>query len=109
MPIKDPTTWSLATWVLAIGMAFAGGFVNWYTKVRQGHTRVFNIVELVGEILISGFVGVAVFMMLASYDQPMGLCAAASGVSGHMGTRLLFLIEQFVSRKIKTEIDKSKP
>ena len=107
MPIKDPTTWSLATWALAAGMAFAGGFVNWYTKVRQGHTRVFNIVELVGEILISGFVGVAVFMLLASYDQPMGVCAAASGVSGHMGTRLLFLIEQLICKKIKTETDKS--
>jgi len=108
MPIKDPTTWSLATWALAIGMAFVGGFVNWITKIKQGHTRVFNIVELIGEILISGFVGVAVFMLLASYDQPMGLCAAASGVSGHMGTRLLFLIEQFIARKISTETGKSK-
>ncbi|MBS0424620.1 MAG: phage holin family protein [Proteobacteria bacterium] len=109
MPIKDPTTWSMGTWALAVGMAFTGGFINWYTKVRQGHTRGFNIVELVGEIMISGFVGLAVFMLLASYDQPMGLCAAASGVSGHMGTRLLFLVEQFISHRVSAEIDKRKP
>jgi len=108
MPFKDPTTWSLATWALAVGMAFVGGFVNWIAKVKQGHTRVFNFAELIGEIIISGFVGVAIFMLLASYDQPMGVCAAASGISGHMGTRLLFLIEQFIAHKIKTETDKNK-
>ncbi len=106
MPIKDPTTWSLATWVLAMGMAAAGGFVNWYSKVKQGHTRVFNFVELIGEICTSGLVGVGVFMILASYDQPLGVCAAASGVGGHMGTRLLFLIEQAFSRRVNTLADK---
>lgn len=30
MPEKDPTTWTAATWLLALGMAFGGGAVNWY-------------------------------------------------------------------------------
>lgn len=101
MPIKDPTTWSLATWALACGMAAAGGFVNWYTRLRKGHTRAFNIVELIGEIFTSGFVGIGAFMLLASFDQPIGICAAAAGVSGHMATRLLFLVEQLIEKKIK--------
>lgn len=100
MPIKDPTTWSLATWALALGMSVIGGFVNWRSKVKSGHTRVFNVVELIGEICASGFVGVAVFMILSSYDQPLGVCAAAAGVGGHMGTRLLFLIEQALSKRV---------
>lgn len=25
MPEKDPTTWGMATWLLALGMAFGGG------------------------------------------------------------------------------------
>ena len=36
MPEKDPTTWGLATWLLALGMAFGGGAVNWYAKVKRG-------------------------------------------------------------------------
>ena len=39
MPEKDPTTWTATTWVLALGMAFGGGVVNWYAKVTRGHTR----------------------------------------------------------------------
>ena len=77
MPEKDPTTWTAATWLLALGMAFGGGIVNWYAKVRRGHTRAFNIIELIGEIFTSGFVGLGVFMLLAAFEQPVGVCAAA--------------------------------
>lgn len=100
MPEKDPTTWTAATWLLALGMAFGGGLVNWYAKIKRGHTRAFNIVELVGEIFTSGFVGLAVFMGLAALDQPVGICAAAAGVGGHMATRLLFAIERAIEAKL---------
>lgn len=105
MPEKDPTTWGLATWLLALGMAFGGGIVNWYAKVKRGHTRVFNVVELLGEIFTSGFVGLAVFMTLEALDQPIGLCAAAAGVTGHMATRFLFAVE----RAIEARLDKLVP
>jgi hypothetical protein len=100
MPEKDPQNWSAATWLLALGMAFGGGAVNWYAKVKQGHTRAFNVVELVGEIFTSGFVGIVVFMSLAAIDQPSGICAAAAGVGGHMATRLLFAFERAIESRI---------
>lgn len=100
MPEKDPTTWSAATWLLALGMAFGGGLVNWYAKIKRGHTRAFNIVELVGEIFTSGFVGLGVFMLLAAINHPVGICAAAAGVGGHMATRLLFAIERAIEARL---------
>jgi hypothetical protein len=100
MPEKDPTTWTAATWVLALSMAIGGGMINWYAKVRRGHARIFNIVELIGEIFTSGFVGLGVFMSLAAVEQPLGLCAAAAGVGGHMATRLLFAIERAIERRL---------
>lgn len=100
MPVKDPTNWTLGTWFLALGMAFGGGFVNWYAKVKAGHTRAFNMIELIGEIFISGFVGLLVFMALDAWEQPIGLCAAAAGVSGHMATRLLFALERAIERQL---------
>jgi hypothetical protein len=98
---KDPTTWNLATWVLALAMAMGGGFVNWYAKVKHSHTRAFNLLELVGEIFTSGFVGTGVFMTLDGFGQPMSLCAAGAGVGGHMAARLLFIIERIVEQKLK--------
>ena len=108
MPEKDPTTWTAATWLLALGMAFGGGAVNWYAKVKRGHTRAFNIIELIGEIFTSGFVGLGVFMLLAALDQPVGTCAAASGVGGHMATRLLFTIERAVEARFDNLAKKGK-
>lgn len=100
MPEKDPTTWTAATWALALGMAFGGGIVNWYAKIKRGHTRAFNIIELVGEIFTSGFVGLGVFMLTAAMDQPVGICAAAAGVGGHMATRLLFALERMIEARL---------
>lgn len=108
MPEKDPTNWGLATWTLAVGMSCAGGFVNWYARVKQGHTRAFNIVELAGEIFTSAFVGLGVFMMVQSFDQPLGVCAALAGVGGHMATRLLFMVEKFIEGRAKALIGRKK-
>ena len=100
MPEKDPANWALGTWVLALSMAVGGGLINWYAKLKRGHARVFNFVELIGEIFTSGLVGLSIFMLLDSWDQPAGLCAAAAGVSGHMATRLLFAVERAVERQL---------
>ncbi|MEX3628325.1 MAG: phage holin family protein [Burkholderia sp.] len=102
MPTKDPTNWGYATWLLAIGMSCAGGLVNWYARVKQGHTRAFNIIELIGEIFTSAFVGLGVFMAVQALDQPIGLCAALAGVGGHMATRLLFAVEKWIEARFRT-------
>ncbi|NTV10480.1 MAG: hypothetical protein HGA47_06860 [Zoogloea sp.] len=100
MPEKDPTTWSLATWALAICMSFGGGLVNWYGRMRRGHVRAFNLIELAGEIFTSGFVGLGAFMALSGLDWPTGLCAAAAGTAGHMSTRLLFVLERWFESRL---------
>lgn len=103
---KDPTNWGAATWLLVLGTAVAGGIVNWYHRVKEGRTRAFNIIELLGELFTSGFVGFVVFSSLLAWDFPMGVCAAASGVSGHMATRVLFAIEKFIESRLPGELDK---
>lgn len=100
MPDKDPSTWTVATWLLALGMGFSGGVVHWWARMKARQPRVFSLMELVGEVFTSGFVGVCVFMTLNEWSQPVGLCAAASGISGHMGARLLFVIERAAEAKI---------
>jgi CHASE2 domain-containing sensor protein len=98
---KDPTTWSWATWALAFGMSVAGGLINWRARVKQGHVRAFNVIELVGEIFTSAFVGLGVFMVTNALGQPTGLCAAMAGVGGHMATRLLFAFERAVEQRLR--------
>lgn len=101
MPEKDPTTWTAAQWALGYLMAMSGGLVNWYAKYKGANKKTFSTLELVGEVFTSGFVGMGVFMLFASFDQPMGVCAAGAGVGGHMATRLLSAIEGKVLSKFK--------
>jgi len=102
---KDPTQWEISTWILALAMPCAGGLVNWYGKIKAGKTRKFSIIELLGEMFTSGFVGLGVFMLAQSYDIPVGVCAALSGISGHMATRLLFVIENVIESRLQKEFD----
>ena len=81
--------------------------MNWYTKIKRGHTRAFNVVELIGEIFTSGFVGLGVFMTLDAWGQPIGLCAAAAGVTGHMATRFLFTVERAIEARLEKLISPS--
>lgn len=107
--IKDPSNWPVGTWLLGIIMACSGGVVNWYSKVKAGQARPFNFVELIGEVFTSGFTGMGVFMALDAWGYPLGLCAAAAGVAGHMATRFLFAIEQVIESHIdRLKVDKVK-
>jgi hypothetical protein len=98
---KDPSVWTLATWLLALGMGFSGGAVNFWARMKARNPQKFSALELVGELFTSGFVGVGAFMLLNSWDQPPGLSAAASGIAGHMSTRLLFALERAAERRLK--------
>lgn len=99
MPYRDPTVWPWTVWLLGLGMSLAGGFINWYSRVRAGNIASFNLIELIGELFTSGAVGIGVFMALESWDQPLGICAALAGVGGHMSTRLLFAVGRVIESR----------
>ncbi len=105
---KDPSTWPVATWLLMLVMSILGGLTSWYRRVKEGHTRAFNIIELLGELTVSGLMGFVGFVSADWYLGSEGMAAAAAGMSAHFATRLLFsaegLIEELVlaaRRKIK--------
>lgn len=50
MPEKDPTTYGVITYVLVAALAAWGGLVRFYRKVKLGHARAFNLVDLSGEL-----------------------------------------------------------
>lgn len=97
----DPTKWGLGTWLLAFGMSFAGGILSWIVKIRAGHARAFNFVEMVMELIICGIVGFIAFMAADGLGQPPSLCAVAAGIGGNMGTRLTTLVERWIVKRFE--------
>ncbi len=86
--------WLTYLWV--VGIAAWGGIVSYIAKVRRGITRRFSFTELIGEIVTSAFAGVLAFWLCeAAGGQPL-LTAALVGISGHMGARAIFVMENTV-------------
>ena len=101
MPEKDPTSYTLLTYLWVCGLSIVGGFVNFAAKVRAGRSTPFNIVELIGELVTSGFVGVVTFFLCEAAGISQLISAALIAISGHMGSRALFLLEEWAAKKFK--------
>jgi len=99
MPDKDPSNYSLITYGWVMTLSFWGGFVGWIRKRREGVARPFNFTELVGELMTSGFAGVLTFLLCEWSNTPPLLTAALVGVSGHMGSRAIFHMEQWAEAR----------
>jgi len=100
MPEKDPSNYPLLTYLWVVAIASWGGIVSFYRKTKAGHTRPFNIVELVGEVTTSAFVGVLTFWMCESAGVNALLSAALIGISGHMGSRAIWQFEKWAERRL---------
>jgi len=84
--------------MLLIGAA--GGFISFYRKWKEGHIRAFNVTELVGELVVSGLCGIGAYWVCKGLEVNPWLTAAAVGMVGHMGSRAVFMAEQWMGKKM---------
>jgi hypothetical protein len=99
MPEKDPTSYSFLTYGWVFGLAILGGVVSFMRKLQAGHARVFNLVEFLGEIVTSAFAGVITFWMCEHSNLSPLVTAALVGISGHMGSRSIFMAEGWLAKQ----------
>lgn len=98
--VKGVTDYGALTYTWVLLLSAWGGAVSFINKVRSGAVRPFNVVELVGELVVSGFVGVLTFWICESAGFNQLVSAVCIGITSHMGTRALFRLEQWVTRKL---------
>ena len=74
MPLKDPTTYSIATYEWVIGISMLAGVVSFVEKMRLFRMKEFTwwglffvIVGLICEAISSIFVGLMAFAICESY------------------------------------------
>lgn len=103
MPEKSPENYTWLTYLWVVGLSALGGIVAFMRKVKEGNARAWNFAELVGEVATSAFAGVMTFFMCeASGFSPL-ITAALVGISGHMGSRAIFQLENFFSAKFPAQ------
>ena len=99
----------ILSWVLLIGISLWGGVASFIRKMKEGHARVWNFTELVGELAISGFTGVITANLCDYMSAPTPLKYALVGITAHMGSRALFKLEGVVSTKFNLPADAPAP
>ncbi len=106
MDAKDPTSFGWITYLWVIGLSALGGFVSFTRKMKNGSARVWNVVELIGELATSAFAGILTFWLCSAADiQPL-LTAAFVGIAGHAGSRALFAFERWAQSRFPHPEDK---
>lgn len=89
-------TYGSIAWLMIL--ALWGGTASYLSRIRSKKLP-FSVVELVGEWCISGFAGVITMYGCQHLGFEMALTAAATGIAGHMGGRVIFVFEKhFINR-----------
>jgi hypothetical protein len=99
MPEKDPTTYTLLTYLWVVFLSAWGGFVSFWRKLKTGKARAFNVMELIGELVTSAFAGMLTFWLCEAANIDQLLTAAFVGIAGHMGSRAIAQMENWASKR----------
>src|SRR5690554_4698202 len=81
-------------------LAAWGGMVNYLTRIKRGAVAAFSVIELLGEMCISCFSGVLVYLIGVSYEVQPLLLAAMVAVAGHAGGRTAYYLEAVFNSKL---------
>jgi len=108
MPHRDPQNYSFITYVWVFAMAMLGGVAHNVKKLKDGTLARFSFSELLGDLIISGFLGVVTFFLCEYAGLDRLLTAALIGMSSHQGTRGIYYIEELIARKLKLDTKEDK-
>lgn len=80
-------------------LALWGGTASYLSRLKQDRALTFSLAELAGEWAISGFSGLLMAYICTEMHMSWYMTAVATGITGHMGGRGLFMIERFIKRR----------
>jgi len=93
-------------WVILLSML--GGVVSYIQKVRSGQCSRFNVTELIGEIITSGFAGLLTYLFCEAAGINLEWTAFMVGVSGHMGARAVMMFERYLGKRFDLPVEPPK-
>lgn len=104
---NSPEDIPLLTYLWVAVLSLWGGISSNIRKIKNGDIR-FSISELIGDIVISGFIGLMTFFVCQYYNIDPMLQAVYVGISSHMGTRAIYAMEIAILNKLGIKLPKEK-
>ena len=101
---NSPENYSLITYVWVMGLSILGGIARVIFDLKKKVITSITLLNLVGEIFLSGFIGMMSFYICEYMEVPQPLGPAIIGVSAFMGTTTISLFIIWVRKKFGVEI-----
>jgi hypothetical protein len=88
------------TWIILYvsALSILGGVTSYIRKTKDGTITRFSFSELVGDIVISFFIGVVTYLICKGLNVNDILTAGCIGISSHMGTRSIVFLEELIPK-----------
>ncbi|MGK4476324.1 phage holin family protein [Aeromonas molluscorum] len=86
-------------YIWMVVLALWGGTASYIGRLKSNKALTFSLAEWVGELAISGFAGLLMAYLCTEMQMSWYMTAVATGITGHMGGRGLFMIELFLRRR----------
>lgn len=100
MPEKEILNYLSFQYIWVIAMSIWGGIIKYLSILNHGKLT-FKISCFLSEIFISSFAGIIAFLFCESANINHLYSAALIGVTGHMGSRAIFIIEGWLVKKLQ--------
>lgn len=105
MPEKTPLDYTILQYLFVAILGALGGLIA-RLQIIMGigvHCWKCAIGRIISDSCTSGFCGILAFWACESINMKPLLTAVIIGITGHMGSRALFLVEKLISERIKSE------
>jgi hypothetical protein len=90
----------------AFALAVVGGIVQWLQDRKSGRRWFEASWDLLASCMISGFTGLVVAHALTALHVGFDWTVAGAAISGHMGTRALYLLQNVLQTWVKVQTAK---
>lgn len=100
---NSPENYSFITWIWVVGLSILGGTVRTLTHIKMGMPWKDVLRRWFIDVTVSAFIGIITFFLCEYAQFSQLLTAAFVGISAHMGTRAIVIVEEILYKKVKGE------
>lgn len=95
MPWKEPERW-----MLVVGVSLFSGIVRFCIDIRRGKIKSAYFSTLIGQIIVSGFVGFMAGLLVIESVKSESTAVAIAGICGSMGADFLKMLQARFKNKV---------
>ena len=103
MPTNSPESYSWITYFWVLALSILGGTVRTFMSLKVGMSFSDIVRRWFIDITVSAFIGIITFFLCEYAQLSQLLTAAFVGISAHMGTRAIVIVEELLYKKVMGE------